>query len=135
MTTDQHLHQFLVRSCEESLARRETKASPLRERVENIAAELLPHGQARANVVTARLGISSSTMARRLAFEDLSFAQITQELRSLLAHRYLADGDLPISQIAWLLGYTEIGTFSHAFRRWTGTTSAARGQSAPGVAE
>jgi AraC-like DNA-binding protein len=27
---------------------------------------------------------------------------------------------LPISQIAWLLGYQEVSAFTHAFKRWTG---------------
>jgi AraC-like DNA-binding protein len=39
-----------------------------------------------------------------------------------LATRYLADKQLSISQIAWLLGYQEVGGFSHAFKRWTGKT-------------
>jgi AraC-like DNA-binding protein len=41
-------------------------------------------------------------------------------LRSDLANRHLADRDLAISQIAWLLGYRDVGAFSHAFKRWTG---------------
>jgi AraC-like DNA-binding protein len=39
-----------------------------------------------------------------------------------LAKHYLAEQDLSISRIAWLLGYTEVSAFSHAFRRWTGRT-------------
>jgi AraC-like DNA-binding protein len=27
---------------------------------------------------------------------------------------------MPISKIAWLLGFEEPSSFSHAFRRWTG---------------
>jgi AraC-like DNA-binding protein len=34
----------------------------------------------------------------------------------------LADPELAISQIAWLLGYQDVGAFSHAFKRWTGQT-------------
>ena len=41
-------------------------------------------------------------------------------LRRELAGRYLKDEGLPISQIAWLLGYQDVGAFSHAFKRWTG---------------
>ena len=33
---------------------------------------------------------------------------------------------LSISEIAWLLGYQDIGAFSHAYKQWTGT-HAARG--------
>jgi AraC-like DNA-binding protein len=39
-----------------------------------------------------------------------------------LAERYLADEDLSISQIAWLLGYQEVSSFTHAFKRWTNKT-------------
>jgi len=131
VTTDHHLHDVLVQYCEDALARRQMKASSLRVRVEDAATELLPHGQAKSNSIAARLGMSPRTLARRLSAEGLSFANILRELRMALAHRYLADRDLPISQIAWLLGYTEIGAFTHAFRRWTGTPpGVVRGRSA-----
>ena len=38
------------------------------------------------------------------------------------AIRYLDDGELHVSKIAWLLGYQEVGAFTHAFKRWTGKT-------------
>ena len=34
--------------------------------------------------------------------------------------------DLPISQIAWLLGYREVSAFTHAYKRWTGMTPESR---------
>ena len=37
-----------------------------------------------------------------------------------LAAQYLTDPSLPISKIAWLLGYHEVSAFSHACKRWTG---------------
>jgi AraC-like DNA-binding protein len=43
-------------------------------------------------------------------------------LRASLARRYLADRELPVSEIAWLLGYREVSSFTHAFRRWSGVT-------------
>jgi len=39
-----------------------------------------------------------------------------------LAKRYLHEHDLPISEVAWLLGYQETSAFYHAFKRWTGKT-------------
>ena len=127
VTADPYLHRMAVRCCEEALARHETSASPLKVRVENAIAALLPHEQAHSDAVAAELGMSSRTMARRLASEGLAFAGILKELRSALARRYLADRSLRISQIAWLLGYSEVGTFTRAFQRWTGKTpSAAR---------
>jgi AraC-like DNA-binding protein len=45
-----------------------------------------------------------------------------EETRAALAKRYLAERDLPVSEIAWLLGYGEVSSFTHAFKRWTGMT-------------
>jgi AraC-like DNA-binding protein len=33
--------------------------------------------------------------------------------------RYLEDESLGVGQIAWLLGYSEVSSFNHAFSRWT----------------
>jgi len=39
-----------------------------------------------------------------------------------------------IKQIAWLLGYSQVGAFNHAYRRWTGTSPArARQRQPPGL--
>jgi AraC-like DNA-binding protein len=43
-------------------------------------------------------------------------------LRAALAKRYLHDETMPVSEIAWLLGYREVSSLTHAFKRWTGTT-------------
>jgi AraC-like DNA-binding protein len=129
VSTDPYLHRILVRSCEEALARRIMKPRPLEVRVENEIATLLPHGQASRERVAAKLGMSSRSLARCLAAEGLSFTGILSNMRLALADRYLADPRLAISQVAWLLGYTEISTFTNAFQRWTGIPpSAARAQ-------
>jgi len=33
---------------------------------------------------------------------------------------YLSDPNLPISEIAWLVGYQGVSAFSHGYKRWTG---------------
>jgi len=120
VSADPHLHRLCVQRCEEALAGRAKSASPLKMQVENAIAALLPHGQARHDLVAAQLGMSPRTLARRLSSEGSSFAAILEDVRSALAHRYLEDRTLPISEIAWLLGYAEIGTFTRAYQRWTG---------------
>ena len=136
VSADPHLHRLCVQNCEEALVRQNKNASPLKVKVENIIAALLPHGPVRHDVVAAKLGMSPRTLARRLSSEGSSFAAILEDVRAALAQRYLADRSLPISQIAWLLGYAEIGTFTRAYQRWTGIPpSAARAQQqAPAIA-
>ena len=121
VTADHYLNRLCVKFCEETLARQETKVSPLKVKVENSIAALLPHGKVRIDMVAAKLGMSSKTLARRLSSERDSFSEILSNLRSALANRYLADRTLPISKIAWLLGYAESAAFTRAFRRWAGT--------------
>jgi hypothetical protein len=36
------------------------------------------------------------------------------------AGRYLDDRKLHVSKVAWLLGFHEVRSFTHAFKRWTG---------------
>jgi AraC-like DNA-binding protein len=132
ISADPYLHRVCVQNCEEALARRPMKQSPLKVQVENAIATLMPHGQARHYLVATKLGMSPRTLARRLAREGSSFADILAEVRSALADRYLTDRTLTVSQIAWLLGYAEIGTFTRAFQRWTGMApSAARAKQRP----
>jgi AraC-like DNA-binding protein len=119
---DMYLNDLLTRYCDEALKhRRDKRVATLRLEVENAIAPLLPHGKASAPEIARRLGLSHRTLARRLADEDLSFSQILHELKLDLARRYLREG-LPISSIAWLLGYREVSAFTHAFKRWTGTS-------------
>lgn len=120
MSADPFLNKLLIKYCDEILSRRKAPADMLRANVENAIAALLPHGQASIEKVAQRLGITSRTLRRRLRAKNLSFARVQRELRIALAKRYLAEPNLPISRIAWLLGYREISTFSHAFKRWTG---------------
>jgi AraC-like DNA-binding protein len=130
VSADPFLHDLLVKYCEEALASRAVRRSPFGLSVENAIVTLLPHGHARAGDVAQQLGVSQRTLARKLASEGLTFAGVLQSLRADLAKRHLMDETLPISKIAWLLGYQDVSAFTHAFKRWTGSTPrAARGGS------
>jgi AraC-like DNA-binding protein len=122
VNADPRLNRILLKVCEESLKTRRSNVSPLRVMVENALTPLLPHGTARAEVVARKLGMSERTLARRLAAQGVTFLEILQELKASLAVRYLEEEDLPISRIAWLLGFEEPSSFSHACKRWTGKT-------------
>jgi AraC-like DNA-binding protein len=119
---DPYLNSLLVKYCDEALSSRRLKSSAWRLSVENAIAPLLPHGQARIAEISQRLGVSPRTLERRLACEGMTFSRVLDELRFDLAGRYLQERDMPISEVAWLLGYRESSAFNHAFKRWTGKT-------------
>ena len=66
--------------------------------------------------------MSARTLSRKLQNEGVTFAELQEELKGALAMRYLKERDLPITKISWLLGYREISSFTHAFKRWAGMT-------------
>ena len=49
-------------------------------------------------------------------------AAFLQNLRTELAPRYLADARLSVTEIAFLLGYGDQGSFSSAFKSWYGVS-------------
>ncbi|MET0531725.1 MAG: AraC family transcriptional regulator ligand-binding domain-containing protein [Microvirga sp.] len=117
---DLRLNKILGQVCEETLNQRKSKSGSIRVLVENTLTPLLPHGMARVEVVAKELGMSERTLARRLAKEGASFVEVLQQLKATLAQHYLDEKSMPISRIAWLLGFEEASSFSHACKRWTG---------------
>ena len=96
---------------------------------------LVPSGETRAAAVAQRLNMSPRSFTRQLAKEGTTFGEILERLRRRLATRYLSHDRMSIKQIAWLLGYSEPGAFTHAYKRWTGTTpKRARQKQPPGLA-
>ena len=120
VNADPYLNEILVKFCDETLIRRKVRRSSFGSNVENAIAVLLPHGKAQVGEVAQKLGLTQRTLSRRLAAEGLTFAKVRETLRADLANRHLADRDLSISKIAWLLGYQDVSGFSNAFKRWTG---------------
>lgn len=120
VSADHHLNKLLTTYCEEALGRGVARHGSFRASVENAIVPLLPHGKARSSTIARDLGVSKRTLARRLAGERLTFSVVMERLKFDLARRYLADDNLSISQIAWLLGYQEASSFTHAFKRWSG---------------
>ena len=70
--------------------------------------------------IAEKLGMSTRTLRRRLKEEGSSYRELLEEIRFGLAKEYLGETKLPMEEISVLLGYTESGNFSHAFRRWSG---------------
>ncbi len=73
----------------------------------------------------ARLGMSRASLYRRLAASGSDFSRLTQSVRQELALIYAAEPHIPFTEIAALLGYSELSAFSRAFRRWTALSPAA----------
>ena len=122
LTADPKLLKALEPFCDMAAKERRTPSDTLRAAVEKEAEKLLPHGKAQKQTVARALGMSERTFARRLAVEETTYEEVVDQLRRSLAFQYLKEPGMSLSQIAWLLGYQGSTSFSHAFRRWTGSS-------------
>ena len=68
--------------------------------------------------VADKLHMSTRTLQRQLAQENLSFSDILDERRHQVALRLLRQRRR-FEEIADVLGYTDVSNFSRAFKRWT----------------
>jgi AraC-like DNA-binding protein len=84
--------------------------------------DLFTSGRSGAEEVCRHIGVSCSTMQRRLREEGLSFQDVLDDTRKDLAIRYLSKSALSNSEVAYMLAYQDQGSFFRSFRRWTGTT-------------
>jgi len=81
-------------------------------------ADLMACGEANADAACRALKLSRRTLQRRLKAEKTSFQKVLQEVRAVLAVNYLSDERLKSLEIAMLLGYSNISTFTTAFKSW-----------------
>jgi len=70
--------------------------------------------------VSKKLNMSTSTLRRRLNDEGNNYQTILNEIRYNLAKDYLTFSSMPLEKISDLLGYSDPGNFTHAFKKWSG---------------
>ncbi len=71
-------------------------------------------------VLAESLGLTVTVLRRRLKEFGVGFNDLVKAARQELALRYVVDGDMPLTDVALALGYSELSAFSRAFRAWTG---------------
>lgn len=104
----------------EALLSEQSGSSSTAGSVRELLAKELQGGDPSIERVAKRLATTPRTLQRRLRDEATSFQDVLDGLRSELAQRYLGDGKLDVSEVAFLLGYSEASAFARAYKRWHG---------------
>ncbi len=120
-SADSRLHSVVRKHADLMLAEL-PKAQNLTEKVRDLVAEDLPHGQPSAARSARQLGMSPRTLGRRLEAEGTTFTALVDDLRQRLAIRYLGSQEVTLAEITFLLGFSHAAAFHRAFKRWTGQT-------------
>jgi AraC-like DNA-binding protein len=82
--------------------------------------ELLGSGKLAAEDISKKLHITSRTLRRRLDEEGVSYSDILKDLRLELAMQYIRDDSMALTEISYMLGFSQPSSLSRAFRIWTG---------------
>lgn len=101
--------------------------------VRAVLGELAVTGPLSVARVACHLGTSPRSLQRSLARQKLTFRQLLDAARLDAARVLLRDTDLPVREIAVLVGYRTPGSFARAFARWTGQSPSAF--RAPGLSD
>ncbi|HEX4334266.1 MAG TPA: AraC family transcriptional regulator ligand-binding domain-containing protein [Polyangiaceae bacterium] len=120
-SADANLHDLMRRHAERVLSEL-PQALPITRRVKGLIVEELADGHPGCAHIAQRLQMSPRTLERRLELEGTTFTRLLEEVREGLALRYVGDQELPLSQVATQLGFSQTTAFHRAFRRWTGQT-------------
>ena len=71
-------------------------------------------------IIAETLFMSERTLQRRLQENKTTFKILVNKVRLDLADKYLRDSSLSLTEIAYMLGFSEMSAFSRAFKRWSG---------------
>ncbi|MFT7260599.1 MAG: AraC-like DNA-binding protein [Glaciecola sp.] len=72
--------------------------------------------------VASTLNMSARTLRRKLIAEGCRFQQLKDNMRRDKAINLFEQDELTIAQIGLAIGFTELATFSRAFKHWTGVS-------------
>ncbi|WP_282091580.1 AraC family transcriptional regulator [Epibacterium ulvae] len=119
---DPYLHRLLCALGDNALSSIQTDRPRFVVRVEQELQRALPSGEVSQHNLACQLGMSVRTLSRRLAQHGTSYFALLDQMRHNMAISYLSEGELKLTEIATALGYASLGSFSDAFKRWTGQT-------------
>jgi len=90
--------------------------------IKNKIFELLPLGAPSQTDIAEYLGMSLRNLQRKLHDQGTSYKEILESTRKKLAMDYILQQHLSLSEIGYLVGFSSVGNFNRAFKRWTNQT-------------
>jgi AraC-like DNA-binding protein len=118
---DERLYPIITRYLEQVLREMPPEDTALAS-VRRAIVETMRDGEPTLEQVGRRLAVTPRTLQRRLRDCGVTFKAAVDDTRRRSAVSYLRDPKHTFTEIAYLLGYSEVSAFNRAFRRWTGST-------------
>jgi AraC-like DNA-binding protein len=109
---DEFLMKYLV----------EIKKGDIVQQIQSVIIENLPSGKVTDNLIARELNLSERSLQRKLKEKGTTFRNELDNVREMAAIQYIRNPVNTMSDIAFLLGFSEQSAFSRAFKKWTGTS-------------
>lgn len=90
--------------------------------IKNKIYEILPLGAPSQQEIADKLGMSLRNLQRKLQEQDTCYKTILEDTRKSLTLDYIKQAHLSLSEIGYLVGFSSVGNFNRAFKRWTNLT-------------
>ncbi len=116
---DNTIYQYQLKQVQKILRKRQQRLSLYLD-VRDATKRCLLERKATQENVASLLNLSVRNLQRRLKEVGTSYQSILDDSREELAMALLKEADIPLYEIAYLVGFTESSAFYKAFRRWTG---------------
>jgi AraC-like DNA-binding protein len=117
-TANPQLGAFFERHAETLLSRHE--AATIADQVRDAIAAELASGQPSMAVVARRLGASERSLRRRLQDEGIGFRELCDDVLRVRAEALLRRRGTSVTDVAFLLGFSDSSAFARACKRWFG---------------
>ncbi|WP_339781681.1 AraC family transcriptional regulator [uncultured Marinobacter sp.] len=117
--TQQAMHEKLVRLCDEEM-REIQRGWTTGDRVRSLLTPLFKGETPSLETIASKLGVTPWTLQRQLSAENTGFRELMDDTRKQLARDYIRETETSLSEIAWLLGFSNPAALHKAYRRWFG---------------
>jgi AraC-like DNA-binding protein len=117
-TANPHLAQLNDQIMVKAIAR--LSKSKIVDRARAAIIEELPSGMVTDDLIADKLNISVRTFQRKLRAEGVTFKALLNQVRRGLGQKYIRNSALSLTEISFLLGFSELSAFSSAYKRWVG---------------
>jgi AraC-like DNA-binding protein len=99
---------------------KDTKRENMSDHVEVLIKQYLLHEEFGINLIAEKLSMSARSLQRHLTQHGTTFRELVDDVRCNLAHQYLIESSLSLSNISDILSFSNYSEFTRAFKRWYG---------------
>jgi AraC-like DNA-binding protein len=98
------------------------KKGDIVQQIQSVIIDNLPSGNVSDQLIARELNLSERTLQRKLKQRGTNFRTVLNNMRKMAALQYIKNPVNTMTDIAFLVGFSEQSSFSRAFKQWTGTS-------------